>query len=127
MKKAIQVATSISMSVILLTISTGCSAFRSSTEMISVSCNPSDSVLTINGQRYTSPAQVAVKRNRNVSINCYKDGFVPYQKTVGSHFNVTGGLDAVGTALFLLPAIGLFTPGAWSLDETDVAINLIQK
>jgi hypothetical protein len=81
----------------------------------------------VNGQRYTPPAQVTVKRNREVSIDCYKDGFVPYQRTIGYHFNSTGALDAVGTALFLVPCIGLFTPGAWSLDETDVNISLVPK
>jgi hypothetical protein len=68
-----------------------------------------------------------VKRNRDVSIQCYKEGYAPYQRTIGNHFNTTGVLDAVGTWLFLLPGIGLFTPGAWSLDETDVTISLYQK
>ncbi len=94
---------------------------------MSIHCTPVDSVLMVNGNRYTPPADISVRRNREVSIECYKDGFVPYQRTIGYHFNSTGALDAVGTALFLLPAVGLFTPGAWSLDETNVAISLIPK
>jgi len=127
MKKMLQTVINISMSAILLATSTGCSAFRSSVETMSIQCNPTDSVLMVNGQRYTPPAQVTVKRNREVSINCYKDGFVPYQRTIGYHFNSTGALDAVGTALFLIPCIGLFTPGAWSLDETNVTVSLVPK
>lgn len=122
-----QAATSISMSVVLGVISTGCSAFVSPVETMSIHCKPGDAVLLVNGQRYTSPAVVTVKRNREVSITADKDGYFPYQQTVGYHFNATGALDAVGTALFLVPAIGLFTPGAWSLDETDLTITMVPK
>lgn len=125
MKKTMQTAISISMSAILIATSTGCSAFRSSMETINVTCNPADSILIVNGQRYTHPAQLTVKRSREVSIQCYKDGFIPYQRTIGYHFNATGALDAVGTLLFIVPCIGLFTPGIWSLDETDVTVSLV--
>jgi hypothetical protein len=127
MKKTIKAATNVSISAILLAASTGCSAFRSPVETMSIKCDPADAVLMVNGQRYTPPAQVTVKRNREVSISCYKEGFIPFQQTIGYHFNATGALDAVGTALFLIPAVGLFTPGAWSLDETDVTVSLVQK
>lgn len=106
---------------------TGCSAFRPQTQMVNISCTPQDAVLTVNGQRYVSPVQINAKRNRDLSIQCYKDGYVPYQRTVGHHFNETGALDAVGTFFFIVPGIGLFTPGAWSLDETDIVINLYEK
>lgn len=127
MNKTVQAATSIGMSVILLVISTGCSAFVSPVETMNIHCNPSNAVLLVNGQRYTPPAEVRVKRNREVSITADKEGYFPYQQTVGYHFNTTGALDAVGTALFLIPAIGLFTPGAWSLDETDVTVTMVPK
>jgi hypothetical protein len=127
MKKTALAVINISVSAFLVAAITGCSAFRSSTETMSIHCTPADSVLMVNGNRYTPPADISVKRNREVSIECYKDGFVPYQRTIGYHFNSTGALDAVGTALFLVPAVGLFTPGAWSLDETNVAISLIPK
>jgi hypothetical protein len=110
---------------IALTVaSSGCSAFRASTQMMNVTCSELDVILTINGQRHSPPAQVNVKRNRDVAIQAYKDGFVPYQRTVGHHINVTGALDAAGTFFFIVPGIGLFCPGAWSLDETDVFITL---
>lgn len=95
--------------------------------MMNVNCSESDAILTINGQRYSPPAQVRVKRNRDVAIQAYKDEFVPYQRTIGHHFNGTGALDAVGTLLILVPCVGLFCPGAWSLDETDVFIQLYEK
>lgn len=105
----------------------GCSAFRSSTQMINVGCSENDAVFTINGVKYSSPAQVNVKRNRDVSIQAYKPGFVPYQQTIGHHFNGTGALDAVGTFILIVPCVGLFCPGAWSLDETDIYVSLYKK
>jgi hypothetical protein len=127
MKKTIQAAINMGMCAILLATSTGCSAFRGHMQTMNINCNPSDSILMVNGQRYTSPAQVSVKRNRDVSLQCNKEGYAPYQRTIGHHFNETGILDAIGTWLFLVPGIGLLTPGAWSLDETDVTISLYQK
>jgi hypothetical protein len=110
-----------------ITLLTGCSAFRPSTQMVNVTCNPNDAILTVNGQRYTPPVQITAKRNRDLSIQCYKDGYVPSQRTIGHHFNATGALDAVGTFLILVPGIGLFCPGAWSLDETDISMTLYAK
>lgn len=112
---------------VITTANFGCSAFKSSTQQMNITCNPTDAVLIVNGQRYHSPAQINVKRNRDVSIQCYKDGFEPYQRTIGNHFSTTGVLDTIGTVCFLFPGIGLFTAGAWDLDETDVQIDLYQK
>jgi hypothetical protein len=127
MKKITLAVINISLSAVLIATSTGCSAFVSPMQTMNIKCSPTDSILMVNGQRYTPPAQINVKRNNEVSIECYKDGFVPYQRTIGYHFNGTGALDVVGAVLFLVPVIGLFTPGAWSLDETNVNISLIQK
>ena len=57
----------------------------------------------------------------------YKKGYVPYQRTIRSQLNATGILDVVGLALFVLPGVGLLTPGAYSLDETDIIIYLYEK
>jgi hypothetical protein len=127
MKKTIHSAINIGICAVLLATSTGCSAFRGHTQTMNINCDPSDAILTVNGQRSTPPSQVRVKRNRDVSIQCYKEGYAPYQRTIGNHFNATGVLDAIGTWLFLLPGIGLFTPGAWSLDETDIMISLYRR
>ena len=108
-------------------LASGCSAFRAHNQTLNVNCMPQDAILMVNGQRHSSPTQVNVKRNRDVSIQCHKEGYYPYQRTIGHHFNATGALDAVGTFLFLVPGVGLFTPGAWSLDETDVSISLYKS
>lgn len=110
-----------------LVCASGCSAFRPSTQTLNINVTPPDAVVMVNGQRCTPPAQVPVRRDRELSIQAYKDGYVPYMRTIGTHMNGTGGLDAAGCALFLLPGIGLFCPGSHSLDETDIGINLYQK
>jgi hypothetical protein len=110
-----------------LFLNTGCSAFRSSTQTMNITASPTDSILMVNGSRYTPPAQIKVRRDRDVSIQCYKEGYIPYQRTIGYHMNGTGAADIIGTVLFLLPGVGLFCPGAYSLDETDVGVSLYQK
>ncbi|NCP97254.1 MAG: hypothetical protein GW824_11555 [Deltaproteobacteria bacterium] len=127
MNKIVKAIVSGGMAGMLLVATTGCSAFRAHNQTMNINCTPEDAILMVNGQRYSSPVQVSVKRNRDVSLQAHKEGYVPYQRTIGHHFNGTGALDAVGTLLILVPCVGLFTPGAWSLDETDVGINLYQK
>jgi hypothetical protein len=111
----------ISISLLMLT---ACSAFRPSTQMINLRCSEPDAICTVNGQRYTAPASISVNRNRDVSIQCYKEGYVPSIRTIGNHLSTAAVLDIVGTVLILVPAVGLLTPGAWDLDETNVSMQL---
>ena len=127
MKKSLNQIAKTAMAAMLLGMTSGCSAFRPFNQTVNITCYPDDAVLMVNGQRYTPPTQVNVPRNRDISLQAYKEGYMPYQRTIGYHFNATGVLDAVGTVFFLVPGIGLFFPGAWSLDETDIAVTLYQK
>ena len=122
MKKSISLITITSM-----IFASGCSAFKPSTQMVNISCEPEDSKLIVNGERYGNQAQVKVKRNRDMTIQCQKSGYDLSQRTIGHHFNGTGALDAVGTFFFIFPVIGIFTPGAWSLDQTNIQITLYEK
>lgn len=111
--------------ILLSLIITGCSCFTPNKQQISVSVYPDESKVFINGQVFTSsPAIADVPRNRSVAIQCMKDGYYPYGKTVDTRISTTGVLDMVGTAFFLFPAIGLITPGAWCLEEDTVNIVL---
>jgi hypothetical protein len=118
---------SVGMATIIAALNFGCSAFRDSTQRIEVTCNPQDAVLMINGQRYQSPATLNVRRDREVSINCSKEGMMPYQRIVEKHFSTAGVLDIAGTVVFFVPGVGLLCAGAWDLDETNVNINLVEK
>jgi hypothetical protein len=103
---------------------TGCSAFRSSTQIMTVTTNPQNAMLTINGIKYHPPAQVPVRRDLPVYIQCESEGFEPQQRIIENHLNGTGFLDVVGFVLVLFPGIGLCAPGAHSLDETTVNMDL---
>jgi len=107
-------------------ILSGCSAFAPKTQTVSATCSEPDAALQVNGQMYKGSAQTDVARNKTVSIMCTKPGYFPAQKTIDHSLSGTGVADVIGTALFLVPGIGLLTPGAWSLDETAVNIPMMR-
>lgn len=108
-------------------IFSGCSTFAPKTQTVSAVCSEPDAALQINGQMFQGRAQVEAKKNKTVSIMCTKVGYFPAQKTIDYSLSGTGVADAIGTALLLLPGIGLFTAGAWKLDETDVNLPMIKS
>lgn len=121
MKKivAVIVATSIAVS--------GCSTFAPKTQTVSAVCSEPDATLQVNGETYQGKAQVEAKRNRAVSIMCTKSGYFPAQRTIDYSLSKTGVADIIGTLFFLLPGIGLFTAGAWDLDETNVSLSMMKN
>ena len=55
---------------------TGCSAFKSSTQVFTVTADPSDAEIYINGNRAgTGTASQSVKRNRDVQVMVKKAGY----------------------------------------------------
>lgn len=105
----------------------GCSTFAPKTQTVNAVCSEPDATLQINGQMYQGRAQVEAKSNKSVSIMCTKVGYFPAQKTIDYSLSGTGVADAIGTVLLLLPGIGLFTAGAWKLDETDVSLPMMKS
>ena len=110
--------------IVLLTAMIGCSAFRTSTQTLSIRCSEPDAYVSVNGDKIIPPAKVDVRRNSKVMIEAKKSGFIPYSKQISYHINETGILDAVGIAFTFFSVFGLLTPGAWSLNETDINIEL---
>jgi hypothetical protein len=114
--------------IILLSQTIACSAFRSSTMPVKFTCEPKEGVaLVVNGQQHNCPATIEAPRNRELSVEGYKDGYIPYKRTISYHRNDTFILDLIGTFIFLVPVIGLMMPGSRDLDETDVLVTLPQK
>ena len=110
------------------TICVGCSAFRPSKESISVMASQPDAVIYVNGQPVgQGSVTTRVKRNKNVQIVASKPGYYPGSYNIDSNLNTTGVLDIIGTFFFFLPVIGVFFPGAKSLDENNVFVNLIPQ
>ena len=105
----------------------GCSTLAPKTQTVSAVCSEPDATLQINGQMYQGKGQVEARKNKTVSIMCTKPGYFPAQKTIDYSLSETGVADVIGTVLLLLPGIGLFTAGAWKLDETDVSLPMIKS
>ncbi|MFH0954341.1 MAG: PEGA domain-containing protein [Verrucomicrobiota bacterium] len=110
---------------VCLIAAAGCSALRGTTQVITIKTSVSDADIYVNGNQVgKSPVSTEVARNRDTSIIARKQGYEPAARTIGNHFNETGALDAVGFILCLFPGIGLLTPGAWSVDDTDIMIQM---
>lgn len=110
----------------LFMIVSGCSTLKSDVSQVRVDCRPEGALVEINGEHKKSPAEFSVQRNKDVEIICTKPGYLTSKKRVATHLNGTGKLDALGGLLIALPAIGLLTPGAWDLNQTDITIDLVE-
>lgn len=105
----------------------GCSAFVPKTQAIKASCSEPDAILQINGgESYTGQVKVETRRDKVFSYTCYKQGYYPAQKSVSYSISPTGVADFIGSMIFIIPIIGVFSPGAWDLDEKDVTINMLE-
>jgi hypothetical protein len=104
----------------------GCSIFRPPDQILHVDCEQGEVQLKVNGQPYTCPAEVPVRRNRAVNVLASKKGFPTQQRTIPFQISTTGILDLAGGIIILVPAIGLAFPGAFDLDTTELYIDLRQ-
>ena len=97
------------------------------TQPVKFSCNPDGVTLVVNGQKRECPVTLDMPKNREIAIEGYKEGYLPYKKTVSYHNSTTFYLDIIGTCICLIPVFGLMTPGAKELDETDISVILVTK
>jgi hypothetical protein len=113
---------------VVLSITTGCSLFVPARQMINIESSEPQAKVWINGlYQGETPVQSRVLRNHNILLLVKKEGFETQKKFVECHFNTTGVLDIVGTCCFLLPLLGVVSPGAYSLDETDFQVHLVAE
>jgi len=111
--------------ILAASVTTGCSCFVGSREQITVMTNIQNSAIYANGEKVgTGTANFYAKRNKNVQIMAKANGYETAYRNIDYHLSTTGVLDIVGIFFFIIPAIGLFTPGAQKLDENNVALNL---
>jgi hypothetical protein len=105
----------------------GCSAFRSSTQTMSVTTDQPDAQIYVNGAMAgTGTASASVKRNENVQLMVTKAGYITVQRSIGKSLNTTGVLDIIGGCLFLIPFFGRLAAGSQSLDETNVNVMMMK-
>jgi S1-C subfamily serine protease len=98
----------------------------SKTQQFSVTATPEDAVIVINGQmRGKGHATTEVKRDSSVAVMVSRKGCQTMHRQVQHSINGLGILDGVGTVLFIVPAFGLASAGAYSLDEDSIHFSLM--
>ena len=102
----------------------GCSTFRSSTQELTIKCNPDNAILLINGEKHFGSTVIHMPRDIPISIKCYKDGYHPFSHRINTHWNGTAIFDFIGGLAWGVPAFGLISSGAYSLDQTELSIEL---
>lgn len=103
----------------------GCSAFVGTKQRVTVTTNVESSKIYANGEIVgTGTASFKAKRNRDIQLMAKADGYHPAYHNIGTEMSTTGILDIIGIFFFLVPVIGLFTPGSKTLDQQNVALHL---
>ena len=110
--------------VALILMLAGCSIFAPKDQMISINGDPANAKILVNGNVLNGPGAVQVKRNKNVHITVTKEGYSTYAMTSGYGLSQFGILDLIGTFCFLVPVVGLLTPGAYELDQDSFYYSL---
>ena len=109
-------------------LASGCSTLKTDHYTdVSVSCKPDESIASVNGEHKNAPATFSVVTNKDLDVACQKPGYITSTKKVRTHITTTGVLDAIGGFLFLVPAIGLISPGAWELDQKEIEMTLVKE
>ena len=78
-----------------------------------------------NGVEYhtLSPMFISVPTRDALLVTAYKPGYRTAYYAVDSELSSTGKIDALGS-IFILPAAGLFSNGAWRFVESNIRIDL---
>ena len=109
----------------VLAFASGCSFLARGEQIIAVTVTPSDASVIANGVQYhlLSPMYIEVPTRDALLITAYKPGYRTAYYAADSELSSTGKLDALG-GIFILPAAGLLTNGAWRFTESNIVINL---
>lgn len=119
MKKAITLLVSVC-------LTAGCSAFVGSKEKVTVMANVPYAEIYANGQRVgLGKTEFHAKRNKNVQIMAKAPGYYRAYQSIDTELSTTGILDIIGIFLLLFPFIGLLTPGAKTLNQNNIAVELV--
>jgi len=110
---------------LVLSLCSACSFLARGEQIVAVTVTPSDAFVIANGVEYhtLSPMYLEVPTRDALLITAYKPGYRTVYYAADSELSSTGKLDALG-AIFILPAAGLLTNGAWRFTESNIVINL---
>ena len=102
----------------------GCSAFKPATESVIITASDTSAEIFINSQSMgVGTVAAELKRNKSHAIMA-KVGDRVGTASIGTHISATGILDIVGGLFWLVPLIGIFTPGFYDLDQTTFMIAI---
>ena len=109
----------------VLMFTSACSYFARGEQIVSVTVTPSDAYVIANGAEYhmLAPMFISVPTRDALLITAYKPGYRTAFYAADSELSSTGRLDALGS-IFILPAAGLLSNGAWRYTESNIVINL---
>jgi hypothetical protein len=102
-----------------------CSAFQPARQNVTVNTTTPGATIKANGVTVgTSPVTFAAKRNQDLNLVATKPGYQASVMQVSRQTSNTFALDLIGGWFFLLPWIGLLTPGAYELSNTQVEMPM---
>ena len=120
--KSLRVATC-GMTITAVLFGQGCSAFQPKTQNVTITTPTPGAQIFVDGENVgTSPTSVALKRNQEHSIIAKGSGMTGTYN-LGTRISTVGVLDIIGTFIFIVPVIGIFTPGFKELDRTNVVVQ----
>ncbi len=103
----------------------GCSIFGGSSQPLLVNSDPPGANVLINGTSAgTTPLQYQVSRRGDLSLEVQKPGYTTQIRSTSRKLSSLGIVDVFGGAMFLLPLLGLFAPGAWEQDPSAFNLTL---
>ena len=113
------------LSAVILSFASGCSFLARGEQIVSLTVTPSDASVIANGVEYhhLSPMFIEVPTRNALLITAYKPGYRTAYYAADSELTFTGKLDAIG-GIFILPAAGLLSNGAWRFTESNIVIDL---
>lgn len=112
---------------VILTAFAGCSAFQPPRQSVTVATTTPGATIKANGVTVgQSPVTFQAKRNQDLNLIATKSGYQDSVMQISRQTSPTFMLDAIGGWFLLVPWIGLLTPGAYELPNTQVEMPLIK-
>jgi hypothetical protein len=113
---------------VILTSFVGCSAFQPPRQSVTVATTSPGATIKANGVTVgQSPVTFQAKRNQELNLIALKPGYQDSVMQISRQTSPTFMLDAIGGWFLLFPWIGLLTPGAYELSNTQVEMPLIKS
>lgn len=97
----------------------GCSLFAPHTQTITINGQPEGAKVIVNGNVYVAPCMFEIKRNQSLNIIVTKKGYETYTNQSSFGLSTIGLVDVVGGAIWLVPFIGLVSPGAFAHSQNN--------